>query len=173
MIAGAGAVATALMLSPAATAEPIPAPPAPAPAVPNLPFVNQLAGLPAAAPQLIQGLASAFTGGGASTSTLPVDPITSAPTATASLNLPQAPGTPSALPAAAAAAPALAGVQNLVPTGLASLVPAGTPLAGLLPQTPAAVPAAPGAPGAAPASSPADAAAQSLVPMFLPVSALP
>src|SRR5690349_4582336 len=115
MIAGAGAVATALMLSPAAAAEPIPAPPAPvpAPAAPNLPFVNQLASLPAAAPQLIQGLASAFTGGGTAASTLPVDPITPAPTATASLNLPQAPGAAAALPAAAAAAPAMAGVQNL------------------------------------------------------------
>lgn len=176
MIAGAGAVATALMLSPAAVAEPAPPPPAPAPAVPNIPFVNQLAGIPAAAPQLIQGLASAFTGGGAP-STLPVDPIVpGAPTATASLNLPQAPGAAAALPAAAAAAPAMAGVQNLMPQALASLMPAGTPLAGLLPQTaPAAtapVPGVPAAPGV-PASSPADAAAQSLVPMFLPVSALP
>lgn len=180
MIAGAGAVATALMLSPTAMAEPAPLPPvpAPAPAVPNLPFVNQLAGLPAAAPQLIQGLASAFTGGGQST--VPVDPITpGAPVASASLNLPQTPGVATALPAAAAAAPAMAGVQNLVPQGLASLIPAGTPLAGLLPQTGAAAPAAPAAaPGipaapGVPASSPADAAAQSLVPMFLPVSALP
>jgi len=182
MIAGAGAVATALMLSPTAVAEPAPpAPaPAPAPAMPNIPFMNQLAGLPAAAPGLIQGLASAFTGGGGQ-STLPVDPITPAapPVASASLNLPQAPGVATALPAAAAAAPAVAGVQNMVPEGLASLIPAGTPLAGLLPQTGAAapaatpgVPAAPGVPGV-PASSPADAAAQSLVPMFLPVSALP
>jgi hypothetical protein len=171
MIAGAGAV-TALMLSPTAVAEPAPAP-APAPAMPNIPFMNQLAGLPAAAPGLIQGLASAFTGGGGQ-STLPVDPITpSAPVASASLNLPQTPGVATALPAAAAAAPAVAGVQNIVPEGLASLIPAGTPLAGLLPQTGAAAPAAaPGVP-AAPGASPADAAAQSLVPMFLPVSALP
>lgn len=178
MIAGAGAVATALMLSPVAAAEPAPPPPVPAPAAPAapaMPFANQLAGLGGAAPQLIQGIASALTGGGGQ-STLPVDPITPAPTATASLNLPQAPGAATALPAAAAAAPAVAGVQNLVPQGLASLLPAGTPLAGLLPQTPAATPAAPAAPGtapAAPAASPADAAAQSLVPMFLPVSALP
>lgn len=178
VIAGAGAVATALMLSPSAAAEPAPpAPPAPAPAMPNIPFMNQLAGLPAAAPGLIQGLASAFTGGGGQ-STLPVDPITPSapPVASASLNLPQAPGVATALPAAAAAAPAVAGVQNIVPEGLASLIPAGTPLAGLLPQTGAAAPAAapgiPAAPGM-PAASPADAAAQSLVPMFLPVSALP
>ncbi len=178
MIAGAGAVATALMLSPTAVAEPAPLPPAPAPApaMPNIPFMNQLAGLPAAAPGLIQGLASAFTGGGGQ-STLPVDPITpSAPVASASLNLPPTPGVATALPAAAAAAPAVAGVQNMVPEGLASLIPAGTPLAGLLPQTgaaaPAATPGVPAAPGV-PASSPADAAAQSLVPMFLPVSALP
>ncbi|MGB5112743.1 MAG: hypothetical protein WBO08_14475 [Mycobacterium sp.] len=171
MIAGAGAVATALLLSPSAVAEPAPPP---APAMPNLPFVNQLAGLPAAAPQLIQGLASAFTGGGGQ-STLPVDPISPAPVASASLNLPQAPGMANALPAAATAAPAVAGVQNLVPQGLASLIPAGIPLVGLLPQTGAAVPAAAGIPAAAgvPAASPADAAAQSLVPMFLPVSALP
>lgn len=171
MIAGAGAVATALMLSPSAVAEP--APPPPAPAMPNIPFMNQLAGLPAAAPQLIQGLASAFTGGGGQ-STLPIDPISPAPVASASLNLPQAPGAAAALPAAAAAAPAMAGVQNLMPEGLASLIPAGTPLAGLLPQTGAAAttPGIPAAPGV-PAASPADAAAQSLVPMFLPVSALP
>ncbi len=174
MIAGAGAVATALMLSPTAVAEPAPPPPAPAPAMPNIPFMNQLAGIPAAAPQLIQGLASAFTGGGGQ-STLPVDPITpQPPTATASLNLPQTPGVAAALPAAAAAAPAVAGVQDLMPAGRASLMPAGTPLAGLLPQGAAAAtaPSAPAAPGV-PASSPADAAAQSLVPMFLPVSALP
>ncbi|MGK2903157.1 MAG: hypothetical protein ACSLE7_09855 [Mycobacterium sp.] len=171
MIAGAGAVATAMLLSPSAGAEPAPPPP---PALPNLPFVNQLAGLPAAAPQLIQGLASAFTGGGGQ-STLPVDPISPAPVASASLNLPQAPGMATALPAAAAA-PAVAGVQNLVPGGLASLIPAGIPLAGLLPQTGAVAPAVaagiPAVPGV-PAASPADAAAQSLVPMFLPVSALP
>lgn len=177
MIAGAGAVATALMLSPTAAAEPAPPPPAPAPALPNIPFMNQLAGIPAAAPQLIQGLASALTGGGGQ-STLPVDPIVpQAPTASASLNLPQTPGVAAALPAAAAAAPAVAGVQDLVPAGLASLMPAGTPLAGLLPQgAPATVDAAalsaPATPGA-PATSPADAAAQSLVPMFLPVAALP
>jgi hypothetical protein len=175
MIAGAGAVATALLLSPSAVAEPAPPAPAPAPAMPNLPFMNQLAGLPAAAPQLIQGLASAFTGGGGQ-STLPIDPISPAPVASASLNLPPTPGVASALPAAAAAAPAVAGVQNLVPQGLASLIPAGTPLAGLLPQSGAAAPAAapgiPAAPGV-PGASPADAAAQSLVPMFLPVSALP
>jgi hypothetical protein len=171
MIAGAGAIATALVLSPAALAEPAPVPPpAPAPAMPNIPFMNQLAGLPAVAPQLIQGLASAFTGGGGQ-STLPVDPIAAPPVASASLNLPQVPGA-TALPAAAAAVPAVAGAQNLMPDALASLMPAGTPLAGLLPQAPAATAGVPAAPGV-PASSPADAAAQSLVPMFLPVSALP
>ncbi|WP_241473170.1 hypothetical protein, partial [Mycolicibacterium neoaurum] len=65
---------------------------------------------------------------------------------------------------------------NLVP-GLAGLMPAGTPLAGLLPATgaaPAAAPAAPGAPAAPAAGLPnASDAAQSLVPMFVPLSGLP
>ena len=68
----------------------------------------------------------------------------------------------------------MAGVQNLVP-GLAGLMPAGTPLAGLLPQAgaaaPAAAPAAPGAPEAG-LPTPSDAA-QSIVPMFVPLSGLP
>ncbi|MCV7068619.1 hypothetical protein H7H51_28165, partial [Mycolicibacterium farcinogenes] len=61
MIAAAGAVPVALALSASANAEPVP--PAPAiPGAPNLPIVNQLAGVPAAAPQLLQGVSSALTG---------------------------------------------------------------------------------------------------------------
>ncbi|WP_304108890.1 hypothetical protein, partial [Mycolicibacterium bacteremicum] len=63
----------------------------------------------------------------------------------------------------------------LVP-GLAGLMPAGTPLAGLLPSagaaTPAAAPAAPATPGAPALPNPSDAA-QSIVPMFVPLSGLP
>ncbi|PJK18634.1 hypothetical protein CSX11_30125, partial [Mycobacterium goodii] len=59
MIAAAGALPVAVALSGAANAEPVPVPPAP---MPNLPVVNQVAGLPGAAPQLLQGVASALTG---------------------------------------------------------------------------------------------------------------
>ncbi len=133
MIAAAGAVAAALMLSATASAEPIPAPPAPAPAMPNMPFLNQLAGLPAAAPQLIQGLASAFTGGGAAP-TLP-RPVTPAPhrhrVGQAAAGRRRA---AAALPAAAAAAAApmagAAGPDRPPRSGLAD-ARAGTPLARL------------------------------------------
>lgn len=173
MIGGAGALAAALTLSPAAMAEPVPPAPAPAPApgLENIPFVNQIAGLPAVAPQLLQGVASAFTNGGQSTN--PVDPIAPAPTATASVALPGAAPAAAALPAATTGAVpgAQAGMAGLtqqlgLPVDLASLMPAGTALSGLLP---AAAPAAAGAPAAA---APANAAS-SLMPMLLPVSALP
>ena len=78
MIAGAGAAAAALTLSPAAAAEPAPPAPNPPaiPGAPNVPFAPQLASIQTVAPQIIQGVASVLTGGGQSSATLPVDPIT-------------------------------------------------------------------------------------------------
>ncbi|CRZ18228.1 hypothetical protein [Mycolicibacterium neworleansense] len=100
MIAAAGAVPVALALSATANAEPV----APAPAIPgapNLPIVNQLANVPAAAPQLLQGVSSALTGA-------PAAAPAPAPSATASVTLPQA---PTAVTPAAANAP----LGSLVP----------------------------------------------------------
>jgi hypothetical protein len=84
MIAAAGAVPVALALSATAAADPAPAP---APAVPNLPIVNELASVPALAPQLLQGVTSTLTGGAPAAAPAP------APAATASVTLPQMPGT--------------------------------------------------------------------------------
>ncbi|MCV7162821.1 hypothetical protein H7J55_35720, partial [Mycolicibacterium brisbanense] len=92
MIAAAGAVPVALALSATAAADPAPAP---APAVPNLPIVNELASVPALAPQLLQGVTSTLTGG-APAAQAPAP----APAATASVTLPQMPGTaPATAPA--------------------------------------------------------------------------
>jgi hypothetical protein len=60
MIAAAGAVSTALMLSPTASADPV-APVAPAPN-PGAELLTQLSSIGSAAPQLIQGLATAMSG---------------------------------------------------------------------------------------------------------------
>src|SRR3954452_23357399 len=132
VIAAAGAIPLALGLSATAAADPAVAP-EPTPGVPGLPFLQQLASNPAAATQLMQGLTSllgAAQGAPAAAATPP-------PAATASLTLPQAPAAPAA-PAAAPAAPALPLVGDR-----AKRMPAGTPLAGLLPSsTPALAPAA-------------------------------
>ena len=166
VIAAAGAIPVALGLSATAAAEP--AAPAPAPSVPGLPFLQQLAANPAAATQLMQGFTSLL---GSAQAAAPAT-ATPPPAATASVTLPQP---PTALPGPAAplntlattAAPAAA-PQNLltsVPGALASLMPAGTPLAGLLP-TAATAPAA-----AAPAAAAAVPAATA--PLMMPLSALP
>ncbi len=193
MIAATGATAIALGLSATAAAEP--AAPVPTPSVPGLPFLQQLATNPAAATSLMQGFTSLL--GGAQTAAAPA---AAAPAATASVTLPQP---PAALPGAAAlpggaaplntlattAAPAAA-PQNLltsVPSALASLMPAGAPLAGLLPAAasvpaaiaapaaaapaPAAAPAAPAAP--APAPSATISSGTGFAPLTLPLSALP
>ena len=175
VIAAACAVPGALLLSATASADPVPAP---APAMPNIPFLNALT--PGNAPQMLQGLASAFTGTPAA-----APAAAPAPAATASVTLPQPAAAPAATPAAAtlpglrptAAAPAAAPAAQpagLVPTAevqlpqvannalplpkelnfpgdLTSLLPPGLPLAGLLPKSPAAVPAATVATAAAPA----------------------
>ncbi|HEX2285574.1 MAG TPA: hypothetical protein VHI10_12265, partial [Mycobacterium sp.] len=128
MIAAAGAVSAALALSATASAQP--AAPAPSPAVPGLPFIQQLASNPAAATQLMQGFTSLLGGAQA-----PAAPATPPPAATASVTLPQPPTALPGMPAASTA-PATTAPQNLLsslPTGLASLMPAGTPLTGLLP----------------------------------------
>jgi hypothetical protein len=174
MIAAAGATAVALGLSATAAAEP--AAPVPMPSVPGLPFLQQLATNPAAATSLMQGFTSLL-----GTAQTAAAPAAAAPAATASVTLPQP---PAAVPGAAAplntlattTAPAVA-PQNLlplpqglsVPSALASLMPAGTPLAGLLP-TAATAPAATAAPAAA---APAAAPSAPLAPMLMPLSALP
>jgi hypothetical protein len=171
MIAAAGATGVALALSTTAAAEPA-APAPPAPSVPGLPFLQQLASNPAAASQLMQGLASVL-GGAQATPAAAATP----PGATASINLPQPAALPGAAPAAAAAAPQNVlpagglGMPNIpflplpqgagFPGGLAALLPSGTPAA--------AAPAA-----AAPAAAPAPATTGGgLAPVLLPLSALP
>jgi len=177
VIAAACAVPGALLLSATASADPVPAP---APAMPNIPFLSSL---PGSAPQMLQGLASAFTGTAAAPAAAP------APAATASVTLPQPAAAPAAAPAAspltgllpAAAAPAAAPAAQpagLVPTAevqlpqvannalplpkelsfpgdLTSLLPPGLPLAGLLPKSSSAVPVATAAAPAAVAAVPA------------------
>ncbi len=191
MIAAAGAVSAAVAFSATATAQPAPAP---APEIPGLPFLQQLAANPAAATQLMQGFANLMGNAPAATATTtPATPI-SGPGATASINLPQpaavlpgAASLPGATPLpggnittvpvantattpAPAAAPAspLTGLTDSLgmPGGLASLLPAGNPLASLLPTgatTPATTAPAVTAPAAAPA----------VPPVFTPLSALP
>ena len=142
--------------------------PAPAPAMPNIPFLSGIS--PANAPAMLQGLASAFTGSRRSPPPPPrrtagghrVGDAAAAPAARHRTG--RASPLPGLLPAAAApaAAPA-AQPAGLVPTAevqlpqvannplplpkelsfpgdLASLLPPGLPLAGLLPRSPAAVP---------------------------------
>ncbi|VEG57271.1 Uncharacterised protein [Mycolicibacterium aurum] len=189
MIAAAGAVSAAVAFSAAAVAQPAPAP-APAPAVPGLPFLQQLAANPAAATQLMQTFANVMgTAPAATATTTPATPV-SGPGATASINLPQpintmqgtvpgAPVTPAlpglvpvgnttTVPPSEASAPATSPLDGLTESlglpagGLASLLPAGNPLAGLLPggtTTPAPV--------AAPAPAPAAPT------LFTPLAALP
>jgi hypothetical protein len=170
MIAATGATAVALGLSATAAAEP--AAPVPMPSVPGLPFLQQLATNPAAATSLMQGFTSLL--GSAQTAAAPA---AAAPAATASVTLPQP---PAAIPGAAAplntlataTAPATA-PQNLltsVPSALASLMPAGTPLAGLLPSA-ATAPAAAAPAAAAPAAT--ISSGTGLAPMLIPLSALP
>jgi hypothetical protein len=205
MIAAACAVPGALLLSATAAADPVPAPAPAIPAMPNIPFLNNLS--PANAPAMLQGLASVFSGAAGAPAAAPA--AAPAQTATASVTLPQAPATPAAaaLPAATAATPAAAApaapAAGLIPTAevqlpqvpmnplplpqqvnfpgdLASLMPAGTPLANLLQKSPAAVPAAavPAVAAAVPAAAaPAlPAATNSLAgisPLFFPVAGLP
>ncbi|WP_308206382.1 hypothetical protein [Mycobacterium yunnanensis] len=114
----------ALLLSATASADPIPAP---APAMPNIPFLSSL---PGSAPQMLQGLASAFTGTGAPAAAPAASP---APAATASVTLPQ----PAAAPAAAPAASPLPG---LLPAAAApAAAPAAQP-AGLVPTAEVQIP---------------------------------
>jgi hypothetical protein len=146
------------------------------PSVPGLPFLQQLATNPAAATSLMQGFTSLL--GTAQTAAAPVvAPAAAPPAATASVTLPQP---PAAIPGAAAplntlataTAPATA-PQNLltsVPSALASLMPAGTPLAGLLPSA-ATAPAAAAPAAAAPAAT--ISSGTGLAPMLIPLSALP
>ena len=93
MIAAAGAV-TALSLSATASADPVPAPPNP-----GAQLLTQLSTVGAAAPQLMQTLASSMSGASAPAATA-ATPATPPPGATASLTLPQTPTLPTA-PAAA------------------------------------------------------------------------
>jgi len=172
VIAAAGAIPLALGLSATAVADPVAAP-APVPSVPGLPFLQQLASNPAAATQLMQGLTSmlgtaqaaapaAVTPPPAATAsvTLPQPPAT-LPGATAPLNIPAAPASPATTPASGqSTTPALPFVGDL-----AKLMPAGTPLAGLLPTS---APATAPAPAAAPAAS-----APAGPSMLMPLSALP
>ncbi len=183
MIAAAGAVAGALALSAPAAADPAPMP---LPPMPNLPVLQQFLN-PATAPQLLQGLASAFQGTAAPTAAA----VAPAPTASAELTLPQ-PGAltgPLAINDLAGALPAAAPADPLVPTAevnipqmpgaaplpqqmtfpgnLASLLPPGTPLAGLLPTSPAPAATAPGIPAAA------TPGLEGLAPLVFPTSALP
>jgi hypothetical protein len=83
----------------------------------------------------------------------------------AEVSIPQVPGSPLPLPQ-----------QVNFPGDLASLMPAGTPLANLLPKAPAAVPAAlPAAAAAAPAVAGATQPAtglNGLAPLLMPTSAL-
>ena len=165
MIAAAGAIPLALGLSATAAADP-----APTPGVPGLPFLQQLATNPATATTLMQGLTS-FLGTAQTAAAPAAAPAAGPSTATASLTLPQAPA------AAPAAAAPLAAPQNLltsVPGALASLMPAGTPFAGLLPSAPTAPAAAAPAAAAAPvAAAPAAPASQAIAPLLMPLSALP
>jgi hypothetical protein len=84
---------------------------------------------------------------------------------TAEVQLPQVPMNPLPLPQ-----------QVSFPGDLASLMPAGTPLANLLPKSPV-VPAVPGVPGipaaAAPAAPTATNGLAGLSPLMFPTSALP
>jgi len=125
VIAAACAVPGALLLSATASADPIPAP---APAMPNIPFLSSL---PGSAPQMLQGLASAFTGAGGAPAAAPA--AAPAPAATASVTLPQ----PVAAPAAAPAASPLPG---LLPAAAApAAAPAAQP-AGLVPTAEVQIP---------------------------------
>ncbi|KKW64143.1 hypothetical protein AAV95_13410 [Mycolicibacterium elephantis] len=149
-ITAAGAAAAALALS--ATAGAQPAAPAPAPTVPGLPFIQQLASNPAAASQIMQGVTSLLGNAQAPAATATA-PTATTPSATASVTLPQPPSNLPGMPAAPTAVPPTASAippQDLlttIPTSLASLLPEGTPLVGLLPApgsatAPAAVPTA-------------------------------
>lgn len=143
MITAAGATGIALALSATAAADPVA--PAPVPAVPGLPFLQQLASNPAAATQLVQGLASVFTGAQTAAPFLPATPQ------------------PAAVPAAAAAPAATAAPASVPFLGdLAALMPAAQQ-ATLTKAGPAT--AAPGAPVAT--------APSALPPMLMPLSALP
>ncbi|KWX67201.1 hypothetical protein [Mycobacterium sp. NAZ190054] len=182
MIAAAGAVSAAMALSATASAQPAPAP-APAPEVPGLPFLQQLAANPAAATQIVQGFANmmgtAPAAPAATAATTPATPV-SGPGATASISLPQPAnvlpgatalpggnmttvpvGNTTTAPQTAPASPLSGLTDSLgVPGGLASLLPAGTPLANLLPTGETAPVAAAPAPAPVP-------------PLFTPLSALP
>lgn len=170
LFAAAGAASAALALSATAAAQP--AAPAPAPGVPGLPFIQQLASNPAAATQLMQGFTSLL--GNAQTAAAPA---ATPPGATASITLPQTPSTLPGMPAASAtpATPAASQPQNALsglPTGLASLMPEGNPLTGLLPvATNAALPSAPAA--TAPAAAAPALPSAGMAPLMVPLSALP
>ena len=188
-IAAACAVPAAVLLSATASADPVPAPAPALPAMPNIPFLSGLT--PANAPAMLQGLASAFSGVAGMPAAAPAAaPVAPVPAATASVTLPQ----PAALPAtpAAAAVPAAAGLvptaevkipqsplnpvplppQLEFPGDLTSLMPAGTPLANLLPKSPAAVtPVAATVPAAAAPALPA--ATEGLGTLMFPVAGLP
>ena len=142
MIAAAGAVSTALALSATAAAEP--AAPAPARRIPGLQLLSQLSNVQAAAPQLMQSIASALSGtpgyAGHAGSALPLAPPRRS-------TLPQPPAlrhaaTPAAAPATAATAPAnllsplLSALPDQLanPAGLAQLLPSGISLPGLAPR---------------------------------------
>lgn len=196
MIAAACAIPGALLCSATASADPVATPGAPS--VPGLPFLSSFN--PANAPALIQTMASALTGAPAA-ATAPAAP---APAATASVTLPQAPAVPAApataltAPAAAAAAPS----NGLIPSAdvklpqipgnplplpqqvnfpgdLASLAPAGTPLANLFPKPATAAPAVAAATTPLSATAPLTAAAAApasgfdqLAPLMVPPAAL-
>lgn len=190
VIAASCAIPGALLLSATASADPLPAPAPALPAMPNIPFLSALT--PGNAPQLLQGLASAFTGTAATPAA-----AAPAPAATASLTLPQAPATSAVAPLAAAPAPAAAGLvptaevqlpqvannalplpkELTFPGDLASLLPAGLPLANLLPKSPSAVPVAAAAIPAATAvpvvAAPAATGLDALSPLLFPVAGLP
>ncbi len=139
LIAAGGAVSLAVAFSATAAAEPA-VPPA-NPGVPNLHMIEQFISLaPTNAPELIQGFASAMTGGAIPPATSASVPVAPPPTASAALTLPPAatglPQTtlPSVTPAALAPAAAVPATTPAVAPGV------------MLPTAEATLPTVPGLP---------------------------
>jgi hypothetical protein len=175
LAAAAIACSTAVALSPGAAADPAPPQPLPAQQFPGLPaltelspIIQQAAGNPEQATQLLMAAASAFSHN-------PTAPDQSKNVAASVNQFAQAPNAaPPVDPAAHVVPPGVEpGAQAHLPTGIDPVHAAGPgPVAAPAPVSASAVPVAAPAPAAAPATpaAPAPAAPQAVAPGFSPDS---
>jgi hypothetical protein len=175
LAAAAIACSTAVALSPGAAADPAPPQPLPAQQFPGLPaltelspIIQQAAGNPEQATQLLMAAASAFSHN-------PTAPDQSKSVAASVNQFAQAPNAaPPVDPAAHIVPPGVEpGAQAHLPTGIDPVHAAGPgPVAAPAPVSASAVPVAAPAPAAAPATpaAPAPAAPQAVAPGFSPDS---